>query len=141
VGGLEERVVVADVARRRHAEAADGGRRQVREDVAEHVLGDDHVVVAGALDQVHRHRVHVGVLRLDVGVVHRHLVEQRAEERVALEHVGLVDERHATHPVPGGAAAAARHLERLAADTQHAGPGDDESIGRHVTADQHAGAA
>ena len=141
VGGLEEAVMVADVARRRHAEPAHGGGGQVREDVAEHVLGHDHVVVGRALDEIHRHRVDVGVLGLDVGVVGRHLVEQGAEEGVALEHVGLVDERHPPDPVAGRAAPAARQLERLPADPEDAGARDDERVGGDVAADQDARSA
>ena len=133
--------MVADVARRRHAEAAHGGGRQVREDVAEHVLGHDHVVVAGALDEVHRHRVDVGALGLDVGVVGRDLVEERAEEGIALQHVRLVDQRHPAGPVARGAVAPARQLERLAADPEDAGARDDEGVGRDVAADQDARAA
>ncbi len=47
VRGLEESVLVPDVAGRREPEAADGARAEVGEDVAEHVLRHGTSNVAG----------------------------------------------------------------------------------------------
>ena len=51
-----------DVAAGRHAQAALDHRRQVGDDVAEHVVGDDHVVVLGVLDEPHAAGVDVVVV-------------------------------------------------------------------------------
>ena len=77
------------------AQPADRARAEVGDDVAEHVLGHDHVVEVGLLQQVHGDRVGVGVVDLDVGVVGGHLVAHGAEEGVAAQDVGLVAHRHA----------------------------------------------
>ena len=45
--GLEQRTDITDIAREGNAEAADHGCPEVRSDVAEHVLSDDDVWVAG----------------------------------------------------------------------------------------------
>ena len=52
----------------REPDAARDRGGEVGEDVAEQVLGDDHVVRRRLLDQLHRHRVDELVVELDVGV-------------------------------------------------------------------------
>ena len=67
---LEHRRVGAahvEVAARGEADAAGDRGRQVGDDVAEQVVGDDHVVAAGVGDQVDRRRVDVVVGGRDVG--------------------------------------------------------------------------
>ena len=97
VHGLEQRrAVAAQRGGREHAERAGEHRRLVGEDVAEHVLGDDHLEVARRGDQLHRARVDEDVLELDV----RELLgvdagDDLAPEPARVEHVGLVDGRHA----------------------------------------------
>ena len=70
---------------------------EVREDVAEEVVGDDHVVALGSLHQVDAGCVDVVVVARHAGVLARHLVDhplpQVTGER---EDVGLVDERQVT---------------------------------------------
>ena len=56
-----------DVARGRHPEAALEGRREVRHDVSEHVVGDDDLELARILDDLHAEGVDVERRRLDVG--------------------------------------------------------------------------
>ena len=66
VHGLEQaRPVAADRGAREHPERAGEHRRLVAEDVAEHVLGEDHVEVGRARDELHGGVVHQQVLELD----------------------------------------------------------------------------
>ena len=69
------------------------GPGKVRQDVAEKVVRDDHVVALGRLDHVNASRVHVVVGRLDLGVLGRHLVEDPLPEVAGKgQDVGLVDQ-------------------------------------------------
>ena len=78
------------------------GAAEVGEDVAEEVVGDDHVVAPGSCDEVDAGGVDVVVGGLDVGVLGGDLVEGPLPQ-VAGEgqHVGLVHQRQ----VLAGAAA------------------------------------
>ena len=60
---------VAEAGRGEHAERAGEHRGLVAEDVAEHVLGDDHVEAGRVGDELHRGVVDEQVVELDVGVV------------------------------------------------------------------------
>ena len=119
--GLEEAVPLADVARRREAEATDRGGAEVGEDVAEHVLGDDHVEPRGPLHEVEGRGVDVRRLELDVGVSGRHVGDDLTEEGVRGEHVRLVDARHPRDAVGGRAGPPLRELERPLRDARRAG--------------------
>ena len=68
-------------------------RRDVGEDVAERVLGQDHVELLRALDELHPRGVDEHVLELDVRVVGRDARHRLAPEPGRLEHVRLVDRR------------------------------------------------
>ena len=66
-----------------------------RQDVAEHVLGQDHLEVPRGGDQPHRGVVDQQVLELDVReLACVHLADDLAPQAAGLEHVGLVDARH-----------------------------------------------
>ena len=54
-----------NVAGRRHAQAALERRAEVGDDVAEQIVGDDHLELPGIEHHVHRERVDVVVRRLD----------------------------------------------------------------------------
>ena len=69
VHGLVEVDLAADGGRGQHAERAGDDAGLVGEDVAEEVLGEDDVEVAGDVHEVHRHGVDELVLEGDVGVV------------------------------------------------------------------------
>ena len=95
------RLVEAEAAGLRHARAEAGRGQQaqragdrgrlVRQDVAEQVLGDDHVVVRRlGQDQVGG-RIHQRVLDADRWVPRRDLVHHLAPEPAGGQHVGLVD--------------------------------------------------
>src|SRR4030067_1086658 len=65
---------------------------QVRDDVAEEVLGDEDVVVEGVLEEPHADRVDVGVPELDVGVALGDLAGRVEHEAAGLaEDVRLLD--------------------------------------------------
>src|ERR1044071_3214557 len=67
VDGFEHTGAVRAQGRgRQQADAAREHRRLVAEDVAEHVLGEDHVEMAGIGDELHRGVVDEHVLQLDV---------------------------------------------------------------------------
>ena len=134
VAGLKDRVAVAQVGGRGHAQPADQPGRQVREDVAEHVLGDDHVEPLRLADELEGRRVDVQVIGRDVRIARGDLVEHGAEEGERAEHVGLV---HAGHARPGFAAAAGQ-LEGRADDPRGAAAGDDLGIGGDLIAEHDA---
>ena len=138
---LEEAVPVADVARRGEAEAADRGGAEVGEDVAEHVLRDDHVEVRGPLHEVERGRVDVRCLELDVGVCGRHVRDDLAEERVRGEYVRLVHAGHPRDAVGRCAGPPLRELERALRDARRAGARDDPGVGDDLAVDAAAAGA
>ena len=65
VRGLEDGELVAEVGAGREAEAADQAGAQVADDVAEHVLGDEHGVVLRVLEHPHADRVDVRLVGPD----------------------------------------------------------------------------
>ena len=67
--------------------------REVGDDVAEHVRGDDHVVELGVLHDPHAAGVDVVVVGFDVGVLGRDFFERAPPEVVAEDDVRLGDER------------------------------------------------
>ena len=73
-----------------------------REDVAEQVLGDDHVEVGRAADQLHGGVVDEHVLQLDVRVRRGGLDDLLAPQARGLEHVGLVHRGHLAAAAGGG---------------------------------------
>uniref|UniRef100_A0A914Y8I1 Uncharacterized protein n=1 Tax=Panagrolaimus superbus TaxID=310955 RepID=A0A914Y8I1_9BILA len=106
-----DRTGFAERGRGQQAQRAGQHRRLIGEDVAEHVLGDDHVVLARLGQQVHRHRIDQLVFQCHV----RELLAPDACRHVTpqargFQHVGLV---HAGHV----AATLLRQTERTA---QHA---------------------
>ena len=74
-----------------HAEGAGDDAGLVGEDVAEEVLGEDDVEVAGDVHDVHGHGVDELVLEGDVGVVLGDFGDGGAPELGDFEDVGLVD--------------------------------------------------
>ena len=79
VDGLEHRDPARmEVARGRHPEPPLQRRPEVRRDVAEHVVRDDHLELARVLDHLHAERVDVEVRGLDVRILARDLGETSA---------------------------------------------------------------
>src|SRR5689334_6083045 len=83
-----------DVAGGGDADAAGDGRGEVGDDVAEEVVGDDHVEPGRVGDQVDGRRVHVDVVGGDLGELRGHLGEDvRPQVTGEGQHVVLVDQR------------------------------------------------
>ena len=88
------RAVRVDVGRRRQPDAAGDRRGEVREDVAEQVVGDDHVEPRRVGDQEDGRRVHVQVVDRHVGELGVHGLDRAAPQVAGVhEHVVLVHER------------------------------------------------
>jgi hypothetical protein len=81
---------------RGEAEAADEAGAEVADDVAEHVLGDEHRVVLRVLEHPHADGVDVRLVGPDARVVLGHLAEDTGHQAAGLaEDVGLLDQRDA----------------------------------------------
>ena len=80
-----------DVARGRHSQPALQRGAEIGDDIAKHVVGDDHVEHLRRADHLHRQGVDKHVEVLDAGVLLRHFFE-RAEPEIAPEahHIVLV---------------------------------------------------
>ena len=100
---------------------------EVGEDVAEEVVGDDHVVLLRRLHEVDAGRVDVVVRRGDVGVLRLHLVEGALPEIAGEgEDVGLVHQGEVL------ARAALGQVEGEAHGALHAHAGVDAALGGHL---------
>jgi hypothetical protein len=89
--GAVLRPTLPERGRRQHPETAGEDGRLVGQDVAEEVLGDDHVEVGRPADEEHRARVDELVVQADGGMARPDLVGNRPPEPRRREHVGLVD--------------------------------------------------
>jgi hypothetical protein len=138
VDGLEVGRALADIARRAHAEAADGSPAEVREDIAEEVLHHEHVEVPGVLHEPRGRRIRVHVLELDVGELLGHAAHALAEEREAAQHVRLVHARDPPPAIAGRARALARDREGPARDAIDSAPRHHHGVERHVLRDEAA---
>ena len=101
----------AETGRRQHPHRSGDLRRLVREDVAEEILGDDHVEARRIAHQQHRARIDELVGERHVGEFAGDLVDHRHPELRRLEHVRLVHVRHVL-------ASPLRRLERDARDAR-----------------------
>jgi hypothetical protein len=114
-----------EVARRRHPEAALERRAEVGDDVAEQVVGHDHLELPRLEHHVHRERIDVVVRGDDPGVGRRELSEDPLPERVSGGHrIALVG-----HAEPRQAARL-REVEGVPDDPVHALPGVDFLLNR-----------
>ena len=104
-----------EVAGRRQAEAALQRGPQVGNDVAEEVVGDDHVELGRVLHHQQHEGIDVEMTGLHAGVLRRHFLEDTLPQGMTLGHrVALV--RHA-HAAPAGRL---RELEGVLHDPVHA---------------------
>ena len=115
------------VARRGKPEAALQLRAEIGDDVAEHVVGDDHLELRRVLHQLHRERVDVEMRGGDARILRRELPEQALPERVALRH-GVALVRHADL----GEAVRPRVIEGVLDDAMHALEGIDLLLDRDL---------
>ncbi len=125
---LEDRrpgAIRVQVAARRVAKPAGQGRAQVGDDVAEQVVGDDHVEPLRVVHHPQARRVHVRVAELDA-VLGRYLVGDPVPQVAGMcEHVGLVHQRQP-------AAAPDRELRCVPDAAPHASPGVQRLLGRRL---------
>ncbi|CDI68148.1 Glutamine amidotransferases class-II [Bifidobacterium animalis subsp. animalis IM386] len=135
------RVFVArvDAAGRRITHTAHDGARLVGENVAEQIVGENHVEARRIGDQVDRGRVDVRVVMLNLGVFGAHLVHDVLPHVAGVdEHVLLVHERDVL-------AALHRQLEGVAHHAFDAVRRVDGDLGGHLVlgaaANRTAGAA
>src|SRR5699024_4266366 len=75
---------------RDHPDGAGDHGSLVREDVAEHILGDDDVELGGVLDDLHGGVVHEHLAVLHVGVFVLQAVHHGAPQAAGVQDVGLV---------------------------------------------------
>jgi hypothetical protein len=84
-----------NVAGCRHAEPTLQRPADVGDDVAEQVVGDDHLELSRVLHEQHCQRVDVEMRRLDLRIVGAHFLEHPLPQRVTVGHrVALVGHRH-----------------------------------------------
>src|SRR3546814_19693796 len=76
--------------------------RSVRQYVAEHILGEDHVEPAGIGDQRHGRRIDIHMVESHPGILLHHLHPRAAPQLRRRHHIGLVDRRHLAPPPTGG---------------------------------------
>ena len=89
-------------------------RRDVGEDVAERVLGQDHVEPLGVLDELQPRRVDEHVLELHVRIVGGDACHRLAPEPRGLEHVRLVHRGEKCAPRPRASSNARRAIRSIA---------------------------
>ena len=90
--GLEQRRPVADGSRGQQPQGAGNHRSFVGDDVAEHVLGQDHVELARVEDDLHGRVVHEQEIEGHAGVLGGYALHGFAPEPGGFQHVGLIDE-------------------------------------------------
>ena len=93
VDRLVEIDFTADGGGRQHAKRAGDDGGLVRENVAEEIFGEYHVVAAGLVHQVHGHGVYILMLKGDVREFFGDLSDGCPPELRDFKHVSLVDAR------------------------------------------------
>src|SRR5580704_3434849 len=123
----------ADAGRGQQAQRAYYSAGLVGENVAEHVLGEEHIEIFGALDQRHGGGIYVHVRELDAGIILGAAGYDFSPQAGTLQHIGFVDgenflaalgcevEGYASDALDGGFAV--RHGVRGYAGTGRAGDG------------------
>ena len=127
--GLEVGELIADVRGRAEPESSYRRGAKIAQEVAQEVLGDDHVEPPRIHYQGVRSGVGVDQVGLDVRVVGRDLEEHDPEEREAAQDVALVDAGHAPNAVQRRPISMTRELERVADDALHPRPRDHQDVG------------
>src|SRR5699024_7604562 len=91
-----------DVTAGGQADAAADGGREIRDDVPEQIVGDDHVEAGRVGDQVDHGRVHVRVVDRDLRVLGADLVDDAVPQMAGVDqHVVLVHEGQPAAAPPG----------------------------------------
>ena len=94
-------MLVTQRSRRQHAQAPGDHGRHVTEDIAEHVLGEDHVELARLPHQLHGGIVHVHIIQRHTGVFLCHLMNHIPPKLGALQYIGFMDRSHLASPFQG----------------------------------------
>ncbi|MCG3120728.1 MAG: hypothetical protein ALAOOOJD_03556 [bacterium] len=85
-----------NVAGAGHAEAALQNRAEIGDDVAQHVLGDDHLKMLRIFDHLHDQRIDKEMIFFDVGILLTDGGKHALPQIVAVtQHVRFVRHRHA----------------------------------------------
>ncbi len=84
-------MIFTNICRGCVAHAANESCAQVREDVAEDILGHHDIEFPWSVDQMHGHGIYIGVICLQFAVFLCRLVKNIAKERERWKHVRLVD--------------------------------------------------
>src|ERR1700686_2398873 len=84
----------SDAGRSEQAERSHDSAGLIREDIAEHVFGEDDVELGGLEDQRHGGRVHVHVGELDIGKISGDASDDFAPETQNLQNIRLVEGEH-----------------------------------------------
>jgi hypothetical protein len=135
VGGLGHGHLIGRVDRGGDAERSGDLAGQVGEDVAHHVLGDQHVEVGRPPDEVDGHGVDVEVVNRQLRVLTGDLTADVAEQAGGqLEHVGLVHDREVLPPPAG-------QVDGDPRDPLGGRPGDDAERDGHVRGGHELAAA
>src|ERR1700674_5069848 len=94
MNGFVEADRASDAGRSEQADRSHDSAGLIREDIAEHVFGEDDVELGGLEDQRHGGRVHVHVGELDIGKIAGDTSDDFAPETRALQNIRLVDGEH-----------------------------------------------
>src|SRR6202521_2310631 len=91
MNGFVEADRASDAGRSEQADRSHDSAGLIREDIAEHVFGEDDVELGGLEDQRHGGRVHVHVGELDIEKISGDASDDFAPETRALQNIRLVD--------------------------------------------------
>ncbi len=99
----------SDAGRGQQAQRSYDSARLIRQNIAEHIFGEDDVELGGLEYERHGRRIHVHVRELNIGKIAADASHNFAPETRALQNIRLVDGKHAPP-------AAARKLKGDAGD-------------------------
>src|SRR5207237_1928978 len=135
VRGLRHGVIGALIERTSETQAAGRFRRHIRDDVAEHVGGDDDVESRRVAYQMRHHGIDKDLVYRDIGKIARRFATFVDEHAIAeLEHIALVHDGDVF-------LASLRALEGDARDPRRGGPRHPAQRYRDIFSHQHLGIA
>src|SRR5689334_22300654 len=84
-----------NIAACRHPKASLKRGGKIRDDVAEHIVGDDHIKLPRVADHLHAKRIHVHMLRPDVRILSTDFFEYTLPQPPGVSHsIRLVTHQH-----------------------------------------------
>ena len=93
---------IAKAGGRDHANRAGDHGGLVRQDIAEHILGDDYIELGGVLHDLHRAVVHEHLAVLHIRVLGLQPVHHGTPQAAGVQHVGLVHAAQLFAALAGG---------------------------------------